>query len=119
MAVLTVASLAYSGITETLVAADVAGDTFANTGNEFIKVDNAGGAPIQVTPTVFGVLTSGQPITEESFTIPAGEFRLYGPFNRTVYNDPTGNVVINYSDITSVTVEAYRLPPTTNVGVGS
>ena len=110
MATLTVQPITISGLSTAYAAADVAGDDFANTGNEFVDVVNGGGAPITVTPVVTSTISTGETITPETVSIPAGENRQIGPFDRTIYNDAAGNMHIDYSDITSVTTAVLQLP---------
>lgn len=109
MAALTVTPITRAGIPGTLVAAAGGGDTFANTGKEFLEVVNGGGAPITVTIAV--------PYTVDGITLPGktvsvtnGQRRLIGPFPSNIYNDPTLQTVgITYSAVTSVTVGVFQL----------
>ena len=49
MAILSVQQIVKSGLNPTLVAASGGGDSWQNTGNEYLEVVNGGGAPINVT----------------------------------------------------------------------
>ena len=111
MAALNVQEITVDGVQEVLVAADVGlSDTFTNTGREYIKVNNGGGSPITVSPTVTGSISTGEQITTPVITVPAGEARLIGAFSRTLYSNL---VTITYSDVTTVTVAVLQLPNTT------
>ena len=110
MAALIIQEINIDGLLEVLVAADVGLiDTFTNTGREYIKVDNAGGSPITVTPTVTGAISTGEEITTPVITVPAGEARLIGPFSKALYSNV---VTISYSDVSSVTVAVLQVPNT-------
>ena len=114
MATLTVTEITPAGSAPAPVAADVGGDTFTNSGNEFLWVNNGGGAPITVTIPTTGTVV-GHPIADGGGTVPNGEIRRFGPFQQTLYGS---SPAVTYSDVTSVTVEAVRLPnPPTSVAV--
>ena len=115
MATLTINTITIAGVAEAAVSADAGGDEFVNTGREFVKVSNGGGSPITVTPTVEGSLSTGETISPTVVTIPAGEERIIGPFPVPVYTDTTTlRAAIAYSGVTSVTVEAFKLPAATS-----
>lgn len=113
MALLSLVVISRSGVAPAPVAADVAGDTFPNGGQEFLRIINGSGAPITataaITETVDGVTPAGKQIT-----VPAGESRYFGPFPPSQYNDTNGRVAITYSAVTSVTVEAVELLSVSN-----
>lgn len=115
MATLTVQDITSAGLNPSLVAADVAGDTFDQTSSRervFLYVDNGDASSMTVTVTAentskevsnWGSLTA----SDVSVAVPAGEFRLIGPFPSGPYTDTPA---ITYSSVTSVTVGAIRLP---------
>ena len=79
MAALNVQEITVDGVQEVLIAADVGlSDTFTNTGREYIKVNNGGGSPITVSPTVTGSISTGEQITTPLITVPAGAARFIG-----------------------------------------
>lgn len=109
MAVLTVQSMTEQGLTPAFVAADVAGDSFANDGKTYLHVKNADAADITVT-------VDSQKQCDQGFdhdivvTIPAGGEKLIGPFNISRFKDlATGLVNVSYSVVTNVTVAAIKL----------
>lgn len=103
MATLVVDTITRDGLNPTMVAAAGGGDQFANTGKEFVEVDNADAAPMTAT-FVTQKTVDGQAVGDRAVTVPAGERRIIGPFDPSVYNDSNGNLQITYSAVTSVTV---------------
>jgi len=111
MALLTVITLAEDGLDDTdLVAAAGGGDTFSNDANvrTLLFVKNASGGAITVTATAqvtskdvtgVGGMTKGNIV----HSVPAGGESLIGPFTRA-FNNASGQVVITYSGVTSLTV---------------
>lgn len=108
MATLVAQQIDRDGLEPVLVAADVGGDKFINTGKEFIFVRNGSGAPITVTldirPTV-----DAQAVTDRAIVVPAGEDRFIGPIPPTVYNDAAELVDVTYSAVASLTVGIIKL----------
>lgn len=88
-------------------AASGGGDTFANTGREFLAVKNADASAKTVTidyvPTA-----DGQTVPDKTVIIPAGQTYLIGPFPPSLYNNASGQVSVTYSAVTSVTVKVVR-----------
>lgn len=88
------------------------GDRFRNSGKEFIHVINGGGSPCNVTvPTPATV--GGLAIEDKVVAVPAGEDRMIGTFDPGLYNQPSGgtdsgNVYVEYSQVTSVTVAVIK-----------
>ncbi len=112
---LTPTDITIAGV-DSATAADVTGNTFTNTGYEFIEVINASGAPITVTSDAFPAGGQGAPggltVTDPTVSVPAttGRRRI-GPFPRALFNNGSSKVTITYSAVTSVTVGVYRLTP--------
>lgn len=114
MATLSIQDITDAGLDVTLSAADAGGDTF-NQGarsDVFLYVDN--GAASSVTVTVTAANTSKEvpnwgemTVSDVSVAVPAGEFRLIGPFPLGPF---TSTPDVSYSSATSVTVAAVRLP---------
>lgn len=105
MAVLTVQDMTTSGLEVVFVAAGVAGDSFMNDGNTFLRVKN--GDVSDKTVTIASPINCNQGFTHNvAIVVTAGEERDIGPFLRNRFNDDTGKVNITYSAITSVTVAA-------------
>ena len=97
-------------LTALAAAADAAGDNFANTGNEFLYVNNGGGSSVTVTLVAQATL-DGQSVTNKTVAVAAGIARLIGPFPKAIYNDANDRMNITWSDVTSVTVAAIKLTP--------
>ena len=99
-----------TGITPTLVAADVGGDEFVNSGKDFIHIKNTNASPMDVTVNSQAVCNQGVD-HDAVVTIPAttGE-KFIGPFPKDRFNDASGKVQITYSAITDVTIGIVRLP---------
>lgn len=109
-----------SALAQALAAASGGGDSFPNTGKEFIAIKNAGGAPITLTVVGsaganndkcnFGV--AGTPGHDKTYSI-TNDSNVYvvGPFPVRPYADGSGLTQLTYSAVTSVTVEVFSLPP--------
>lgn len=109
MALLTVVDLVRAGIDmASAVAAAGGGDSFVNTGKEFLAVKNGSGGAITVT-FVTQVTVDGQPVADLAVSVPAGHTMDIGPFPPGYYNDGSGQVQVTYSGVTSLTVMPVRL----------
>lgn len=110
MAVLTVAQIVKTGTLYSLTAAAGGGDSFQNSGKEFIAVLNGSGGAITVTVAAqrgcadFGVTNAAHDIV---VSVAAGATRLIGPFPTDKFNDSNGRVQITYSGVTSLTVNPF------------
>jgi hypothetical protein len=114
MAVIAIQTVVDTGITPTLAAA-TSSDTVQDDGQArtYLEVVNGGGGSINVTipsqqanvqvPGV-GVLT----VADIVVAVTNGQRRFIGPFSRA-YINASGNVTVNFSGITSVTVGAFRV----------
>ena len=92
------------------------GDTIPVSGDqrEFLVVDNASGASIDVTipAQTSSVNISGVgslSVGDHQVSVPDGEQRWIGPFTKAYVNS-AGKVVTNFSSVTDVTAAAVRLP---------
>ena len=102
MALLTSVPLARTGVRiDTGAAAAAGGDTFQNTGNEFLSVRNGSAASINVTIT-------GVTVSNAVVAVPAAATLLIGPFPPGSYNDAQGRVAVAYSAAASVVVQVLR-----------
>ncbi len=108
MATLTVTAIDRTGIQVSLAAADVGGDEFANTGREFLVIDNASGVPVTVTAVTQKTI-DGEAVADKSISVDAGQREYFGPFPTGTYNDGNDRVQITYSAVASVTVNPYQL----------
>lgn len=114
MAILTVTAITKAGINPAtpMAAAAGGGDSFANTGNEFLKVANGGGGSINVTIAAqracadFGVSSTAHDIV---VAVPNGQTRDIGPIDPKVFNDTNGRAQVTYSGVTSVTVAPFSM----------
>jgi hypothetical protein len=92
-----------SGATITAaVAVDAAnGNQFTNpTGRAIIEITNGAGSPITVTFVTNGVYTVGSvqyPIADLAVTIGATTTKVCGPFDKTLFNDGTGLVQVDWT----------------------
>ncbi|HYE86260.1 MAG TPA: hypothetical protein VEA16_07885, partial [Vicinamibacterales bacterium] len=108
MAVLSVQKIVKAGLTPSLAAAAGGGDSWQNTGREFLEVANGGGGSINVTIAAqagacatYGVTNSAHDIV---VAVGAGVTKRIGPIDPIAYNDANGRAQITYSGVTSVTV---------------
>lgn len=100
------------GVEMALTAANVDGDAI-DSGRVILVVTNGGGAPITVT-AVTTATTYGFEVEDSETVIANGDTAIIGPFEPTVFNQPTGSafpgkVFVNYSAVTSVTRGAFKL----------
>lgn len=109
MAELTVQEIVVTGLEETLASAAALGDTFKNDGRTYFHCLNGSGADITLTFTTPGKI-GGVAIADPTVVVTAGEHRLVGPFNPSIFNNSSGLVAVGYSAVTTVTVSAVRLP---------
>jgi hypothetical protein len=115
MATLTAQEIVIGGLEATYAAADVAGDTFENTGDVFLHVINgdAGDHTVtvdtkatEVTKEGYGTVT----LADQDIVVTAGEERMIGPFPTSRWNGADGKVDVTYEAVTSVTVAVIKLP---------
>lgn len=108
MAALTPVTLkrATDGISLAGVAAAGGGDTFENTGKEFVVINNGGGGAITLTvatPTT----VDGLAVADLTASVGAGAIKAVGPFPPSIYGE---TVSLSYSGVTSVSVAVARFP---------
>ncbi|MHB0976893.1 MAG: hypothetical protein ACYC1U_06835 [Candidatus Aquicultorales bacterium] len=101
--------LALAGLNPTFAAADVAGNTFTNTGGEFLVVKNGSGVSIDVT--VDSIKPCDQGVDHNAVvSVPAGQERWIGRFDPARFTNPaTGKVSVTYSAVATVTVAAIKV----------
>lgn len=96
-----------SGIVDTLVAANVDGNYFLNTGANWLEVNNGSGGSINV---IIAGVTDGITVTAlKTIAVAAGARKKIGPFPSTPYSDSSGYVQLTYSAVTTVTVGVFTL----------
>ena len=114
MAAITITNGAHVGVGGTPAgfgqAANAGGDTFQNDGNTLLWVYNGGTSSITVTVTAQSAGPWDDTPKNETITVPAGEWRLAGPFAPQRFNNTNGQVALSYSGVTSVVVGAIKLP---------
>lgn len=108
MATLTVYTASLAGATPVPVTPTAStGDTFANTGTEYVYVNNASGSPITVTLDVTATFGStSAAITDPTVSIAATTgFNFIGPFPVSAYG---ATVKVTCSAVTSVLVTVIK-----------
>lgn len=110
MAVLAPQKIVKTGIVPSLAAAAGGGDSWQNTGREFLEVANGGVGSINVTIAAqvpcgtFGVSNAAHDIV---VAVANGATKRIGPVDPAAYNDANGRAQITYSGVTSVTVGVF------------
>lgn len=104
MASLTVLKTGLAGADPTYVAADVAGDTFANDGNTLFHVKNGSGGPLVVTVAAASPCNHGFE-HDVVVSVPATDERIIGPFPVQRFGR---TVSVTYSGVTTLTVAAIQ-----------
>lgn len=92
------------------------GNSTANTGTTAgrvaIEVTNGAGSPITVTVVTNGnynTAAGAHPIADDAVTVTNGTSKIIGPWDPTLYNDASGNVLIDWSSGTSITARVIAL----------
>lgn len=109
MAVLTVNEISRAGVSGALTAAAGGGDSFANDGRTYLDINNGSGGSITVT-FVTQQTVDGLAVADLAVAVGAGVRTKVGPFPPGIYNDVNGRVQVTYSGVTSLTVNAFRVP---------
>jgi hypothetical protein len=113
MAVLTKQSINRAGVGPTYAAAAGGGDQVAPSAQTFLHVKNGSGGALTVTvAAVAGAAPyANLPIGNLAVSVPAGGERMIGPILPAPFADPanSGNAVITYSGVTSLTIAALEL----------
>jgi len=109
--VLTVSTIALTGTVRAFTAATAGadGDEFENDGKTLYEVINAGVGATVVTFAATGACNQAV-VHSTSTSVAAGETKTFGPFSTSRFNNTSGRVKVTYSVVTSVTVNASRLP---------
>lgn len=111
MALLSAQTPGLAGVAFTPAAADVGGDSFVNTGVEFLYVNNADAAPINVTidsPGTCSFNVAANAAHDIVVAVPAGEERIIGPFPTGRFNDGNNQAQVTYSAVANVTVAVLK-----------
>jgi hypothetical protein len=113
-AIIPVTSVAAGAVISAPAAVDaVNGNQFANpTGRAIIEITNGSGSPITATFATNGVYTVGSvqyAIADLAVTIAASTTRVCGPFDKTLFNDGSSNVDVDWSSGTTVTARVIEV----------
>lgn len=102
-----VAALA-AGLEPSYAGCAVGGDEVVNDGRIFLHFVN-GATPADVT--IDSVADCNQGVDHNVVvTVGANEDHMIGPFPRARFNDAAGKIQMTYSNVTTITVAAIRLP---------
>lgn len=103
---LTASVFAPGGVVFSPVAAETDGNAVKNTGNQVFYIKNGGGGAVTITfrtpLTVGGIL-----VEEVTDSLGAGAEEMYGVFPTHIFNQSNGEVWVDFSGITSVTIQAF------------
>jgi hypothetical protein len=94
------------GLTAAYTGPTVDGDSIMNNGARLLHVTNGSGSSINVTVNL-GRTIDGQAIAAKVHAIAAGASKFIGPFGVN-YSQPTGEVLVDYSAITTVTRAVFE-----------
>lgn len=111
---LAVTTFAEAGITHATSAAHVDGNKFANTGTEVLMVINGSGVSIDVTIQTQKTI-NGLAVSDRVVAVGAGVTKFIGNFQpldlwNVAGGADNGQIYIDYSAVTTITVAAYRGP---------
>jgi hypothetical protein len=105
----TTVSRSYQDMGAVSVAANAGGNSFTNTGTEYVYISNASVGSITCS---FAITAAVDGITPAAKTVivPAGKWTLVGPWPTNYYNDTSTPQVVNitYSGVTTLTVGAFK-----------
>jgi hypothetical protein len=109
---LAIKKLTPAGVAPGLVAGNADGHSFVNDGRTWVEIDNASAGQVTATfQTPFS--RDGLALAERTVDVPAGQSRLIGPFDPSVYNQDTvaerGRVLVDLSAVAGVSLGAFRL----------
>lgn len=100
-----------SGITPSTTTPSAASDyVIANDGKTWIEAIKTGASNCTVTVTSQKTL-GGLAVADQTDTVVATTgTRRIGPFEPSIYNDSNGDVTVQFSEVTGLTVAVLRLP---------
>lgn len=93
------------------------GNKFANpTGRAIIEITNGSGGTLNVTFTTsatYNVVGTNGTVTynvaDPLIAVANATSKVFGPFDKSLYNDANGNVIVNFSSGTSVTARVIEV----------
>lgn len=105
MATLTVLSPTIAGATFSPASAAGGGDVFPNNGKTYLYIKNgdSGSHIITITPQNT-VGAPGYTVSPIAVTVLTTAQKLIGPFDPAIFNNSSGQAVVTYDGVTSVTV---------------
>lgn len=109
MATLSYAQAGIAGTNPGFVAAAAGGDKIAPNDRGALLVHNAGAGSINVTIVVPGNTKYGLPNPDVVDAVPAGAYRIIGPFPADLADPADGLVAITYSGVTAVNVAPIQI----------
>lgn len=109
MATLTYKQATVAGTNPAMAAASAGGDKVAPNDRGALLVLNGSGAPIDVTIVWPGNTKYGPANPDPVVAVPAGAYRLIGPFGSDLASSIDGLVAITYSAVTTVSVAAVSI----------
>lgn len=92
--------------TKTFIPTD--GVSFANTGKEFIRLENTDAAGIVVTIQT-ALTVDGEAVADKTITVGAGDEMLAGPFPTKWYNNSGGVVYVDAATADKVYISPLKL----------
>jgi hypothetical protein len=108
MADLSVQKIDQIGISPTFSNADPLGDSFPNDGKTYYHVKNDGATSI--TATINSIETCNFGFDHDlTFSVASSGEKIIGPFQTKRFNNENARVGVSYSDVTAVSVAAFRL----------
>jgi len=109
VATLTLRTVSAAGYEEAALEACAAGgDTFVNNGRVLLKVTNGAIASQNVIFVLPGTCDQGETHTE-TVVVGAGKTKFIGFLDPKIYNQTTNYVLITYSAVVTLTIEALQL----------
>lgn len=106
----TVANNSPTGLTLALTAANVDGDAIVNNGRRVLHVKNASVGSINaIVKRPAAATAGGLPLTDLTIAVAAGAEAEIGPWGAE-WQQPNGEVWIDYSAVTSVTRQVREMP---------
>lgn len=103
---LTIQQITRSGLTPSYGAANVDGHSVANAGEEILHVKTTS-TGCTVTFLIPGKV-DGQSVPGKAIVIGTASERFFGPYPPGIYNQASGEIYVDFSAVTGVTVAAFR-----------
>jgi hypothetical protein len=87
--------------------ANVDGHSIQNDGTMFFGVETAN-SPVTVTIRV-PKKAAGHDVVDKQVTFPDPEIRYIGPFPPSIYNQPDGTILVDFSQVVNVFILGFRI----------